>query len=123
MSTTKAEKPLFLFLFRNPVDSPDPSPEEMEKIFGKWMEWMKSMNAKGQFVGANRLNDIGKVMRGPRGTTVTDGPFVETKEMVGGYVLAAADNLAQALEIARGCPGLDYDITVEVRAVEQLPHI
>lgn len=123
MSKTKAEKPLFLFLFRNPVDSPDPSPEEMEKIFGKWMEWMKSMNAKGQFVGANRLNDAGKTMRGPRGATVTDGPFVETKEMVGGYVLAAADNLAQAVEIARGCPGLDYDIAVEVRPVEQMPPI
>jgi hypothetical protein len=54
---------------------------------------------------------------------VTDGPYAEAKETVGGYVVIAADNLAQAVEIAKGCPGLDYETLVEVRPIEKLPPI
>jgi hypothetical protein len=118
MSNT--EKPQFLFLFRNRQDEPDPSPQQMEQIFGKWMAWMKTMKAKGQYLGGDRLNDAGKVIRG---SAVTDGPFAEAKETIGGYILIAADDLAQATEIARGCPGLEYGTLVEVRPVEQMPAI
>ena len=116
MSTT--EKPQFLLLFRHPSNEPDPSPEEMQKIFGRWMDWMKGMKQKGQFVGADRLQDEGKVLRG---TTVTDGPFAEAKEIVGGFVIVSADNLSQAGEIAKGCPGLARGTIVEVRPIEPLP--
>lgn len=87
---------------------------------GLWMSWIRGMNAKGQLVGTNRLNDGGKVLRG---ASVSDGPYAEAKEVVGGYVLIAADNLEQAVEIARGCPGLEMQTTVEVRPVEPLPPI
>jgi len=120
---TKIEKPHFLLLFRHPVEGPDPTPEEMQVIFGKWVAWMKGMKAQGDFVGADRLDDGGKVLRGPRGATITDGPFVESKEVVGGYVIVAADNLAKAIELAKGCPGLDGGTIVEVRPIEQLPPI
>ncbi len=119
--TTQSKKSQFLLLFRNSQEGPDPTPQEMEQIFGRWMEWMKGMNAKGVFAGANRLQDTGKVLRGPHGASVTDGPFAEAKEIVGGYVLITADNYAQALEVARGCPGFDYGTIVEVREVEPLP--
>src|SRR4029077_5652355 len=95
----------YLLLFRHPQDGPEPTPAEMEKIFGQWMAWMKGMKAKGQFVGADRLEEGGKVIR-PGGSAVTDGPFVEAKEVVGGYVMIAAPNLAAAVEIGKGCPGL-----------------
>jgi len=95
----------------------------MEKIFGQWMEWMKNMTGKGQMVGANRLQDNGKVLRQPRGASVSDGPYAESKEVVGGYVLIQADNFDEAVEIARGCPGLNMETAVEVRPVEPLPPI
>ena len=120
---SQSEKPQFLLLFRHPSDGPDPTPDEMQQIMGRWMEWMKGMKARGEFVGANRLDDGGKVLRGATGSTVTDGPFAETKEVVGGYVIVAADNLARAAEIARGCPGLANGAIVEVRPIEQLPPI
>ena len=119
--TTQSKKSQFLLLFRHSQEGPDPTPQEMEQIFGRWMEWMKGMNAQGIFAGANRLQDTGKVLRGPRGASLTDGPFAESKEIVGGYVLISADNYAQALEVARGCPGLDGGTVVEVREVEPLP--
>lgn len=122
MSNT-AQKPQFLLLFRHEMEGPDPSPEEMQQIFGRWMEWMKGMGARGEFAGANRLEDTGKVLTGPKGSTVTDGPYIEAKEVVGGYVIVSADNIDQAVEIARGCPGLDTETIVEVRPVEPLPEM
>ncbi len=88
---------------------------------GKWMAWMKGMGARGEMAGVNRLQDGGRVLRGPK-VEVTDGPFTEAKEVVGGYVLVNARDLAAAEVIARGCPGLVMGNTiVEVRPVEPLP--
>lgn len=116
------EKPQFLLIFRSPQAGPDPTPEEMQQIFGKWMAWMKGMKAKGQYVGGDRLDESGKVLR-PRGSSVTDGPYAEAKETVGGYIIVSADTLAQAAEIAKGCPGLEGETIVEVRPIEKLPPI
>jgi len=121
MSTSK--KSDFLLLFRHPGDSPDRSPDEMQQIFGRWVAWMKEMKAKDQFVVADRLEDGGKVLRGPTGSSVTDGPFAESKEIVGGFVIVKADSLAEATTIARGCPGFAYGTIVEVRPIEDLPEV
>lgn len=115
--------PQFLLLFRYSQQAPDPTPEEMQQIFGKWVAWMKGLDERGAFAGANRLEDTGKVLRGPGGLRVTDGPFAEAKEIMGGYVLVNAPNLAAATAIARECPGLEYGTLVEVRPVEPLPPI
>jgi hypothetical protein len=120
---TIIEKSNFLLLFRYSQADPDPTPEEMQVIFGKWVAWMKGLKAQGNLVGADRLEDGGKVLRHPRGATVTDGPFAEAKEIVGGYVIVSAGNLAQATELAQGCPGLEDGYIVEVRPIEQLPPI
>jgi hypothetical protein len=50
---------------------------------------------------------------------VVDGPFAESKETVAGYILLQVDSLDEAVEIAKECPGLDYDISVEVRLIDQ----
>ncbi|HWA86908.1 MAG TPA: YciI family protein [Opitutus sp.] len=114
----------YLLLFRHPQNAPEPTPAEMERIFGQWMNWMKSMKARGQFVDANRLDDAGAVLRPLPGATVSDGPFVEAKEVVGGYVIVTAGSLAEAIEIGRGCPGIALGSTiVEVRPVEPLPSL
>ncbi len=86
------------------------------------MLWMKSMSDKGMVVATNGLAHTGKVLRGPRGAAavVSDGPYPESKEIVGGYVLITAASLEEAVAAARECPGLDYPMAVEVRPVQ--PH-
>jgi len=116
--TTQSNKSQFLLLLRQPHAGPHPTPEEMQQIMGRFMEWMQGMSAKGIVAGTNGLEDTGKVLRGSRGASVTDGPFAESKEVVGGYVLISADSLSHAVEIARDCPGLDYRMAVEVRPVK-----
>ena len=121
--TAQTKKSQFLLLFHHSIEGPDPTPEEMEKIMGRWMDWMKGMGAKGQMAGTNRLQESGRVLRGPKGASLTDGPYVESKEVVGGYILINADDYAQAVQIAKGCPGLDRECAVEVRQVEPLPEM
>ena len=120
---TQSKKPLFLFIFRYQQNTPDPTPEEMQQVFGAWMGWMKDMKAKGQYLAGDPLGDDGKVLRGPRGGKVTDGPYAESKEIVGGYMVIAADNLAHATTIAKDCPGLNRGGIVEVRSIDLLPEI
>jgi hypothetical protein len=114
----KTNAPTYMFVFRNPADMPDPSPDQMQKNFEKWMTWIKDMKAKGQYLAGDPLEDNpSKVLRGPRGAKVTDGPFAEAKEIVAGYMLIAATDFAHALEIAKDCPGYNVGGTVEVRQV------
>jgi hypothetical protein len=119
----KTKKSQFLLLFHHTLEGPDPTPEEMQQIFSRWMAWMKGLKANGDFLGSNRLQETGKVLRGPGGKAVTDGPFTEAKEIVGGYILVAADNYAEAMALARGCPGLDGEVAVEVREIEPMPEV
>jgi len=114
-STAKSN---YLLLLRQPAGGV-PSPEELKKIMVRFSAWMEAMSANGMVQGTNGLDVTGKVLRGPRGASMTDGPYVETKEIVGGYVLISAANLDEAIEAARNCPGLDYGMTVEVRPVVQ----
>ena len=120
--TTPTTKPLFLFVFRNQLHSqPSLSPEEMQQHFGRWMQWVETLKAKGVYLGGNPLEEGGKMLRGPSGQKVTDGPFAETKEIVGGYMVVSADSLDQAVVIAKDCPGFAYGGTVEVRPIDVIP--
>ena len=88
---------------------------------GRFNEWMSGLRAKGLVIGTNGLDVAGAVLRGPRGASVTDGPYLESKEIVGGYVIIKADSLSHAIELARDCPGLDYQLAVEVRPLRARP--
>jgi len=114
--TTQSKTSQYLLLLRHPP-GPPPPPEELQKIMSRFSAWMDAMSAKGMVAGSNGLEGTGQVLRGPRGISATDGPYPETKEIVGGYVLIKAESLHDAVEIARDCPGLDYQMVVEVRPV------
>lgn len=118
--STPAASNQFLLIFRHRDDSPDPTPAEMEEIMAKVMGWIRSMNAKGQYAGANRLYDEGRIINGHNGASVHDGPFVEAKEVVGGYIMINARDLDEATAIARNNPLIERIIT-EVRQVKPLP--
>jgi hypothetical protein len=108
----------FVFLYRG--GEPPASPEQAQQYLQKWMAWFKDLAEKGHLVDRGRpLDRGGKVVRSA-GKSVTDGPFAETKDLVGGYSLIKANDLAHASELAKGCPLLQRSGEVEVRPVMQL---
>ena len=106
----------FMYLFRtDPTTYRSMSPEQMQTTMKKWMDWKDSLEKNGHIKQlGERLDGSGKVVRG-KTRTVTEGPYVEVKDSIQGYMLIEARDMEQALELARGCPILDGDGTVEVR--------
>jgi hypothetical protein len=106
----------FMYLFRsNPEAYRSMSPEQMQQTVKKWMDWKNGLEKNGHSIQlGERLDVVGKVVRG-KSKTVTDGPYVEVKDSIQGYMLLEAKDLDLALELAKGCPILERDGTVEVR--------
>jgi hypothetical protein len=105
----------FLFLYRG--GETGRSPERMQQTMQKWMSWLKELGEKGHIKDQGQpLERNGKLVKG-RQKSVTDGPFAEAKDVVGGYTLVEARDLGQAVELSKGCPILEADGTVEVRPV------
>jgi len=91
------------------------SPEQMQQTMKKWMDWKDTLEKNGHIKQlGERLDGTGKVVRG-KTRTVTDGPYVEVKDSIQGYMLVQARDMDQALELARGCPVLEGGGSVEVR--------
>ncbi len=111
----------FIFLFRGAdAHAAEHSRESMQAHMQKWMEWMDGLQKQGKFLAAQPLKETGKIINGNK-KIISDGPFMEGKEMVGGYLLCKADNYEEALEIANRCPILDYeDGSVEVREIQEI---
>ncbi|MDN5289219.1 MAG: hypothetical protein JWR38_5493 [Mucilaginibacter sp.] len=110
----------FLFLFRNTeAGSTHSSPEEMQAITQKWIDWISGIAAQNKLTDrGNRLAHEGKVVR--PNNIITDGPYTEIKELIGGYTIVKAESLEEAAEIAKGCPGLLSGGNVEVREISVL---
>ena len=81
------------------------------------MAWFEGLNEGGRIKGAQPLGGQGRVISGTDGRFVVDGPFTETKEAVGGYLMLQANSLHEAVEIARSMPTLHYGVSVEVRPI------
>ena len=111
-----------LFLHHATTGGPDMSPEEMQAVLGKYREWSEKMGAAGKLVGGDKLaNDAGHVLRIKNDkVSVVDGPYSETKEMVGGYFKIEAADYDEAVELAGTCPHLSFGGTIELRAVDQM---
>jgi hypothetical protein len=111
----------YLFLFRGgEAESLQQSPELWQQHMHRWMQWMGDLQKKGQFVGAQPLSQSGKLVSGTK-KSITDGPFAEGKEIVAGYLMCKADSYDEALNIAKGCPILEFDNGhVEVREIQEM---
>jgi hypothetical protein len=93
------------------------SPERAQQMMQKWMTWLKDLGAKGHIKDQGQpLERAGKIVKGKQ-KTVTDGPFAETKDVIGGYTLIEARDLEQAVELSKGCPIFEVEGAVEVRPV------
>ncbi len=108
----------FLYLFRGGEKAFEAlSQEEKQAHMELWGAWMGGLQEKGHLVDGLPLSPEGKVVHN-RGEVVTNGPFAEGAEMVGGYLIVTANDLEHAVEISKGCPIFDYDGSfVEVREI------
>ncbi len=105
----------FLFIYRiNNAAYDNMSPEEMQQNIQRWQAWMSEGLQKGWLLDAgDGLHKEGRVVNAKK--IVSDGPFIEAKEVVGGFSIVQADTLDAAAELAKGCPGLLRGASVEVR--------
>ena len=108
----------FVYLYRG-GRRPE-SPAEGEQVMQKWVGWLADLETKGHIKDRGQpLDHDGKVVRGKQ-RSITDGPYAESKDVVGGYTLIQAKDLAQATELAGGCPIFEHGGLVEVRPVMQM---
>jgi hypothetical protein len=91
------------------------SPAEMQETVQKYSAWAAKLRSESRLVDAEGLSRDGCVLVG--GDVITDGPFPETKEMIGGYYIYQASDLEEATHIARECPALAYGGKIELRQV------
>ncbi len=107
----------FMLIFRGTDWHKGLSPEEMQQVADHWMAWFNRLKEQGTALAGNPLEGEGKIVSGKNGRVVSDGPFAESKETIGGYFLLKVNTLNDAVAIAKECPGLPYGIRVEVRPV------
>lgn len=108
----------FLLVFRRDVINNEStlSPEQLQAMLKPWQDWIGNIAAQNKLVDSgNRLVWEGKVIK--PGNIVTNGPFVELKEAIGGYTIIKANSLEDATELSLGCPILHVGGSVEVREI------
>ncbi|MFN7878137.1 MAG: YciI family protein [Pirellula sp.] len=103
----------FLLIYRDSAEqSTPPSPEEMQEFLAMWGQWFAQCGA-AIVDGGDALAPTGRVLHGA--SVVSDGPYVEGKEILGGYSVVQADNYDAAVEIAKQCPIAKIGGNIEIR--------
>jgi hypothetical protein len=108
----------FLIFFR---EAPDMyrgmTQEDKDELSAQWNAWYEGLEAQGKVQHGHPLLPESRIVSGPRGERVVDGPFAEAKEAIGGYFLLTVKDFDEATEVAQRCPSLRLGMTVEVRPV------
>jgi hypothetical protein len=109
----------YLLLFRGDkwYENSDLSLDDIQKIMGSVAAWFEKLQRDGKWGGGQPLFERGVTITGDGGRSVTDGPFPEAKEAIGGYVVLNADSFEEAVEIARGNPMHKFGAVTEVREI------
>jgi hypothetical protein len=115
----------FMLVFRGSVENEEAfarkSPQEMQAEMALWQVWMEEIAKQGKMVGGQPLFPHGKVIKG-RSKKLTDGPFIEGKDIVGGYLVIKANDYQDAIALSQGCPTLNGpDGSVEIREIMPIP--
>ncbi len=112
-----------LILHESPTGAMEMSPAEIEKIILEYKSWSRSVAEAGKLAGGQKLRDEGgRMLTNTNGDfRVTDGPFAEAKEVIGGFFMIKAADYDEAVEISRTCPHLTYGGRIELREVEPTP--
>jgi hypothetical protein len=114
-----------MLLFRNtgPENYRHVSADERQEVITRWNEWFEDLVAQGKAIEGQPLEDGTRIVAGPGGARITDGPFPEAKEAIGGYVTLMVRDLDEATAIAQRHPGLAYGLIIEVRALTPDCHL
>lgn len=107
----------FMYLFRGGMAGG--SAENMQEHMQKWYAWIEKLKKENKYLAGEPLLPGGKSITTPK-KTVTDGPFVEGKDLIGGFFLVTAKNYNEAVEIAKDCPDYQFGGSVEVRQVMKM---
>lgn len=108
----------YLLLFRNTQwYNGDYSAEQLQQIMDGVTAWFGRLENEGKFGGGQPLMERAVVVSGENGRSVTDGPFPEAKEAIGGYIILNVNSMEEAVEIARSNPMMKYGLTTEVREI------
>ena len=123
--STPAAPSSYLLLFRNsgPETHAHLSAGERQRLVQRWNTWYDGLAAAGKATEGQPLESETRRVSGPGGARVVDGPFAEAHEAVGGYVKLRVADLAEATEIARRHPGLEYGLVIEVRQLSPQCHL
>ena len=107
----------FMMLFHSePNPDFNPTPEQIQAEMKRWQDWMGGIGAQGKLKNPGEgLGFQGKTMHADG--SITDGPYAEVKEIVGGFIIVSADSVEEAIELANGCPALASGGKVEVRDI------
>jgi hypothetical protein len=95
------------------------SHDETQKVISQTKAWFERLNAQGKVKGGQALARKGAIVSGRNGRLVSDGPFAESKEAIGGYLLLDVETLEEAIAIAQTNPGLAYGTSIEIRPVSK----
>lgn len=107
----------FMMIFRHEQNehAEKPSEEQIQAEIIQWQNWIRGIAESGNYSSTNRLEQEGKTLKSK--DVVSDGPYAEAKEMIGGYLIVKANSLDTAVDMAKSCPGLLNSANVEVRPV------
>ena len=112
--------PDFILLLHRLPSAP-PAPDAMAAIVKEYGGWAERLRGEGRLKGGQKLtNDAGRSMRTAAGgrVVVTDGPYAESKELLGGFFVVAAKDYDEACRVAESCPHLGYGGRIEVRQID-----
>ena len=106
----------FILLIRRADRIKELSPAEIQSVVDKYRAWAQKMRDENRLVDAEGLSGQGHVLES-EGGVITDGPFVESKEAIGGYYIFTADSEEEAIAISRECPAMTIGGSIELRPV------
>jgi hypothetical protein len=109
----------FIMLLHDAGFPADISPDEIQAIIQRYVAWRDKIQQNGRKVSGHKLTDgQGRVMRGGNGQTrITDGPYAEAREVIGGLFIVEANSYDEVVDFSRDCPHLDFG-TIEIREVD-----
>lgn len=115
MNTMEMSKDGYLLLLHTNDWWTNQGREELEKYTAQSQAWLEKLMASGKIKAGQALARRGAIVSGRNGRNVTDGPFAESKEVVGGYLLLDVETFEEAVAIAKTAPNLAHGASVEVR--------
>ncbi len=111
-----------LLLREDPSQYAAISPTQMQSIIEQYRQWAGKLAQAGRLAGGDKLADEGgkRVRAGAKAPLVTDGPFIESKDVIGGTFVILADSYDEAVRLVADCPHLRGTNEIEIRRIEAI---